>query len=58
MEKDLGELDELEQEVIKSLQNNALLSENTNDEYEKALTFGDRIADKVATFGGSWTFII
>ena len=58
MEKDLGELDELEQEVVKSLHDNALLSENLNEEYEKTLTFGDRIADKVAAFGGSWKFII
>jgi uncharacterized membrane protein len=58
MEKDLGELDELEQEVVKSLQDNALLSENLNEEYEKTLTFGDHIADKVAAFGGSWKFII
>jgi uncharacterized membrane protein len=58
MEKDLGELDELEQEVVKSMHDNALLSENLNEEYEKTLTFGDRIADKVAAFGGSWKFII
>lgn len=58
MEKDLGELDELEQEVVKSLQDNALLSANTNEEYERALTLGDHIADKVSAFGGSWTFII
>lgn len=58
MEKDLGELDELEQEVVKSLQDNALLSANTNDEYENSLKTSDRIADKVSSFGGSWTFII
>ncbi len=58
MEKDLGELDELEQEVVKSLQDNALLSENINEEYEQQLTFGDRVADMVAEFGGSWKFII
>ncbi len=58
MEKDLGELDELEQAVVKSLQDNALLSENLNEEYEKTLTFGDRISDKVSAFGGSWKFII
>jgi uncharacterized membrane protein len=58
MEKDLGELDELEREVVKSLRDNALLSENLNEEYERTLTFGDRVADKVATFGGSWKFII
>ena len=58
MEKDLGELDELEQEVVSSLQDNALLSENINEEYEQTLTLGDRVADKVAEFGGSWKFII
>lgn len=58
MEKDLGELDELEQEVVKSLHDNALLSENVNEEYVKTLTFGERVADRVAAFGGSWKFII
>jgi len=58
MEKDLGELDELEKEVVKSLQQNELLSENINEEYEKSLTVGDRISDRMAEFGGSWKFII
>ncbi len=58
MEADLGELDAIEQEVVESLQENSLLSENLNEEYEKSLTFGGRIADKVAEFGGSWKFII
>jgi CRP/FNR family cyclic AMP-dependent transcriptional regulator len=34
------------------------VSRNPNVEEEERLTFGQRIADKVATFGGSWTFII
>jgi CRP/FNR family cyclic AMP-dependent transcriptional regulator len=33
-------------------------SRNPNDLIEEDMTFGQRIADKVATFGGSWTFII
>jgi uncharacterized membrane protein len=33
------------------------ISRNINDEMEVRLTFGQRIADKVAAFGGSWTFI-
>lgn len=57
LEKDLGELDELEKEVVESLRENELLSENLNEEYEKSLSLGDRIADKVAEFGGSWAFI-
>jgi uncharacterized membrane protein len=31
---------------------------NPNDVIEKEATFGERIADKVAGFGGSWTFIL
>jgi CRP/FNR family transcriptional regulator, cyclic AMP receptor protein len=34
------------------------VSRNLNVEEEEMLTFGQRIADRVATFGGSWTFII
>jgi uncharacterized membrane protein len=34
------------------------VSRNPNLEEEEMLTFGQRIADKVAAFGGSWTFII
>jgi uncharacterized membrane protein len=58
MQKDLGELDGLEQEVVESLQNRELLSENINEEYEQHLSIGNRIADRVAEFGGSWRFII
>jgi uncharacterized membrane protein len=34
------------------------VSRNINEEEEELLTFGERLADRVATFGGSWTFII
>ena len=34
------------------------VSRNPNLEEEERLTFGQRVADKVAAFGGSWTFII
>lgn len=31
---------------------------NVNEHYDNQLTFGDRFADKLTEFGGSWTFII
>lgn len=34
------------------------VTRNVNEEMEKALTFGQRVADRVAEFGGSWAFII
>jgi uncharacterized membrane protein len=54
---EVGELSKIEQEVIKSINENELLSVNVEEE-EKAETFGNKVSDKVAEFGGSWTFII
>jgi CRP/FNR family cyclic AMP-dependent transcriptional regulator len=34
------------------------VAKNVNVEEEEQMTFGEHIADKVAAFGGSWTFII
>ncbi len=36
----------------------SLASKNVNKEIEEQLSFGDRLADKIAVFGGSWKFII
>jgi uncharacterized membrane protein len=33
------------------------LPKNDNSEYEKAMTFGERVSDALAGFAGSWTFI-
>jgi len=53
-----GELDIIDQDVVNAIKNNSVLSENIQDEIEAQLTIGQRIADRVAAFGGSWTFII
>lgn len=52
------ELSKLEKEVIKAINENQILSENFEPEIEKELTLGEKMADKIADFGGSWTFII
>lgn len=52
-----GELEILDLDVMDAIKNNSILSENIQDEIEADLTVGERIADKVASFGGSWTFI-
>ena len=36
----------------------SLVTKNVNDAAESELTFGDRLADGVARFGGSWWFVI
>ena len=58
IKKEGRELNKLEKEVLKAIHNNNLLSENIEPEIEAELTTGQRMADKIATFGGSWTFII
>ena len=35
-----------------------MLSENIEPEIESELIIGQKLADRIATFGGSWTFII
>ncbi|MBI5199681.1 MAG: DUF1003 domain-containing protein [Nitrospirae bacterium] len=58
LESEKGELTHLEQEVLKSLREHELLSTNVDAEFEKEWTIGERLADRVATFGGSWAFLI
>lgn len=58
LEKDKGELSNLEEEVIRSFEEQQAIAENINEEFDRELTFGQRLADRMAEFGGSWTFII
>jgi len=52
------EIGEMEQQVIESIAKNELLSKDLEEELSKDLTPGQRIADRIARFGGSWTFIL
>jgi uncharacterized membrane protein len=53
-----GQLAAIDRDVMEAIQNNSILSENMQEEIESELTFGQKVADKVASFGGSWTFIL
>ncbi len=53
-----GEMALIDRNVMEAIKNNSILSENIQYEIETELTFGQRLADRVAAFGGSWTFII
>lgn len=57
LKKELGELDDMEQKVVQSLKDKSLVTDNPDDN-DDSLTIGQKVADKVASFGGSWTFII
>lgn len=58
LEEEKGELTELEKEVIEGLRKHEIMSENPDIDFDKKLTLGQRLADTIADFGGSWTFII
>jgi len=58
LEKEKGEISTIEEQVIRSVKENELLSKNINTEFEQKLTFGERLADRIADFGGSWNFIV
>ncbi len=57
MSQERGELEDLDKDVMQAIKNNSLLSENIESQIEESLTFGQRLADSIAAFGGSWTFI-
>lgn len=52
------ELSKLERDVLNSINDNELLVKNIEPTLDRELAFGDRLADRIAEFGGSWTFII
>jgi len=56
--QDTTELGNLRKEVAQSLKNQELITKNIDHEFDQNSSRGERIADKVASFGGSWTFII
>ena len=56
--KEIGELSELEKNVMTSVSEESTLSDKINKEDTDSITYGQHIADKVAIFGGRWTFII
>ena len=51
-------LPERDQRVLSRIATRASITDNVNDRFHDSLTLGQRLADRVAAFGGSWTFII
>jgi uncharacterized membrane protein len=58
LKEEKGELSHLEEAVLHSINKDEVLSFNIEPELEKDLSIGKRLADRIAEFGGSWTFII
>ena len=57
LESEREELSSLEENIDRSMKDHELTAKNINIEFDRQLSFGDRISDKLANFAGSWTFI-
>ncbi len=53
-----GEMTKLEEELLKSIRDQEILARNVDAEFEQNWSFGEILADRIASFGGSWTFLI
>jgi uncharacterized membrane protein len=58
LESEKGELTNIEQEVLHSIREHEVLARNIETDFENRWTSGERLADRIAQFGGSWTFIL
>lgn len=57
LESEKGELTSLENQVLDTMKQHELISMTSDTTSDHEWTKGERIADRIATFGGSWTFM-
>jgi uncharacterized membrane protein len=53
-----GEYSDLDREVAESIARQETIAENVEEDFEEHRTLGERLSDNLATFGGSWGFLI
>ena len=53
-----GEYSDLDREVAESIARQETIAENVEDDFEERRTLGERFSDNLASFGGSWAFLI
>jgi len=58
LQQEHGEFSELDREVAESIARQETIAENTEEEYDEHRTFGERLSDHLASFGGSWGFLM
>lgn len=57
LEAEYDKISEMEKAVVTKIARRGRISRLVDKQYESQMTFGEHVADKVAQFGGSWTFI-
>ena len=58
LQKEHGEFTELDRQVVESIARQDTIAENSEDEFEEHRTLGEKLSDQLASFGGSWSFLI
>lgn len=58
LQSELEKLPPEERTIVERFVGRGRVARNVEREFEEQLTLGERVADQVAAFGGSWTFII
>ncbi|MBX9907323.1 MAG: DUF1003 domain-containing protein [Beijerinckiaceae bacterium] len=53
-----GEYSDLDREVAESIARQETIAENIEDDFAEKRTLGERLSDGLASFGGSWGFLI
>jgi uncharacterized membrane protein len=57
LERERGEISALEQQVVQSIAREETIARDTEANWAQSRTTGERMADYIADFGGSWGFI-
>lgn len=58
LQQEHGEFTELDRQVTESIARQDTIAENVEDEFDDTRTLGERLSDHLASFGGSWAFLI
>lgn len=58
LRRERGAFTELDAEIVQSIANQETLAGNIEDDFAGNRTLGDRAADALASFGGSWAFLL
>ena len=58
LEQEYYKISEMERAVVTKIARRGRVARLVDQEYEAQMTVGEHVADKVARFGGSWTFIL
>ncbi len=58
LKQEHGDVTELDQRVAESIARQDTIAENSEETYDEDRTIGERLSDHLASFGGSWAFLI